>query len=187
MRLSGRAVAAAFRPVGSEVVEVHPISRPQSLPAGGRFLLDVHLGTLARRLRLLGIDTAYTPDADDDALAAEAVQSRRMLLTQDRGLLRRTALRETAAFVRGQGADDQLADVLDRFAPPLAPYTRCPRCNGLLHPVAKDDVRHLLAAGTERSYEEFRQCPGCSRVYWRGAHARRLHAIVTEAAGPVDE
>ena len=40
-----------------DVIEVLPVPRPQRI-AAPRFVLDVHLGTLARRMRLLGVDTA---------------------------------------------------------------------------------------------------------------------------------
>ena len=67
---------------------------------GGTFVLDVHLGTLARRLRLVGVDAAYANDADDDALIEQANADRRMLLTQDPCLLRRRGL-WLGAYVRG--------------------------------------------------------------------------------------
>jgi hypothetical protein len=121
------------------VIELEPPPRPQALPPCARFLLDVGLGTLARRLRLLGVDAAYRKDADDAALVEQAGLERRILLTQDRGLLMRRALR-AGAYVRGQGADAQLADVLDRIAPPLAPWTRCSACNGELATVPKEQV-----------------------------------------------
>src|SRR5687768_17431634 len=38
-------------------VEVEPVDRPQPV-ALIRFVLDVHLGALARRMRLVGLDTA---------------------------------------------------------------------------------------------------------------------------------
>ena len=99
-------------------------------------MLDVHLGTLAHRLRVLGIDAAYRNDAGDDALIEQANRQHRILLTQDRGLLRRWAL-WAGAHVRGTRSADQLADVLDRFAPPLAPFTRCTGCNGELEQVPR--------------------------------------------------
>jgi uncharacterized protein GlcG (DUF336 family)/uncharacterized protein with PIN domain len=162
------------------VIELAPPPRPQSLPDGARFLLDVHLGSLARRLRLLGIDTAYGTDADDAGLVERAARERRVLLTQDRGLLMRRALR-AGAYVRGHGATAQQADVLDRFAPPLAPWTRCPACNGDVVAVPKDEVLDRLEPGTRRRYEQFARCRSCGRVYWHGAHGRRLDAVVADA------
>jgi uncharacterized protein with PIN domain len=163
------------------VVDVPPVGRPQRLDEE-RFLLDVHLGTLARRMRLLGLDVAYRNDADDDELVAEAVAQRRVLLTRDRGLLRRRAL-PAGAFVRGSRPDEQLADVLDRFAPAVAPWSRCPACNGRLARVRLDEVRELLPPGTRRSYTEFSRCGSCAHLYWRGAHAGHLTAVVSAAVG----
>jgi len=162
------------------VITLEPPPRPQPLPPGARFLLDVHLGSLARRLRLLGVDTAYSNEAEDTDLVERAARERRVLLTQDRGLLMRRAL-WAGAYVRGHGADAQLADVLERFAPQLAPWTRCSACNGELIEVAKGDVADRLEPGTRRCYERFSRCRSCARVYWRGAHGRRLDAVVADA------
>ena len=171
-------VQPSYRPRDGDVVRAVPVARPQPAPA--RFLLDGHLGSLVRRMRLLGIDTAYDRDASDDQLVAASLAGERVLLSKDRGLLMRRALRH-AAYVRGDRADEQLADVLQRFAPALAPFTRCTACNGPLRPVPKAEVLDRLLPGTRRSYDEFARCAACSRVYWHGAHARRLQAVVDAA------
>jgi uncharacterized protein with PIN domain len=85
------------------------------------------------------------------------------------------------AYVRGQGAEAELTDVLDRFAPPLAPWTRCAACNGELADVPKDQVADRLEPGTRRRYERFARCRSCDRVYWHGAHGPRLDALVAAA------
>jgi hypothetical protein len=178
----GQVVARSYRPAGGDVVEVGPVSRPQRVPHGPpRFLLDVHLGTLARRLRLVGVDSAYSNDADDNELIAIANERRRVLLTRDRGLLRRRSL-WLGGYVRGDQPDDQLRDVLERFAPRLAPWTVCTACNGRLTVVPKAEVEGLLQPGTRRTYEAFARCPACGQVYWRGAHGQRLARIVAAAA-----
>jgi uncharacterized protein len=180
LRLDGEPAEPSHRPTSGTAVEIGPVARPQHVPDMTGFLLDVHLGTLARRLRVLGVDASYRNDADDDELAHRAGTERRVLLTQDRGLLMRRAL-WAGAYVRGNGPDDQLADVLDRFAPPLFPWTRCTACNGALVAVAKDEVAALLEPGTRRTYERFARCRSCGRVYWRGAHGRRLDPVVARA------
>ena len=177
--VGGAPVSDAYRPQRADEVRVLPVMRPQAL-AEPRFLLDVHLGALARRMRLVGLDSAYGNQADDDELVAAAGQQRRMLLTRDRGLLKRRAL-TGGAYVRGDSADDQLADVIERFAPDLAPWTRCLMCNGILEEVPLDRVAHLLQPGTVRSYATFARCRDCGRPYWRGAHADRLNAVVQRA------
>lgn len=168
-----------YRPRGGDVVLVLPVPRPEPVDRP-RFLLDVHLGALVRRLRLVGVDSAYERDADDDELIERANATRRVLLTQDRGLLQRRSLWR-GAYVRGAGRDQQFRDVLERFAPPLAPWTRCTACNGLLAPAPKTDVEALLKPGTRRTYDSFARCLTCGRVYWRGAHGQRLQATVDAA------
>jgi uncharacterized protein len=180
LTVGGEPVTPARRLSGGEVAVVGPVRRPQELPAA-RFVLDVHLGTLARRLRLVGIDAAYANDRDDDELIAQANAEQRVLLTQDRGLLCRRQL-WLGAYVYGSRPDDQFRDVLDRFAPPLAPWTRCTACNGPLSPARKPDVEQVLQPGTRRTYQAFSRCTACGRVYWRGAHSARLEAIVAVAA-----
>jgi uncharacterized protein with PIN domain len=180
LRVGDQPVPPNTRTRDGDMVDVLPVPRPQRL-ADPRFLLDVHLGTLARRMRLLGLDVAYRNDADDAELVAQAAAERRIVLTQDRGLLRRRAL-PSGAYIRGHRPDDQLADVLDRFDAPLAPWSRCLVCNGDLEPVAKHEIEHLLEPGTRRTYGRFSRCRACGRPYWRGAHARRLDAVVASAA-----
>jgi uncharacterized protein with PIN domain len=177
--VNGTPAQPSHQPRAGDRIWVQAVRRPQPL-AEARFLLDVHLGALARRMRLVGLDTGYSNDRDDDTLIALANSVRRVLLTRDRGLLRRRKL-WLGAYVRGDRADDQLADVLDRFAPPLAPWTRCLTCNGLLHSVPKAAVAAEVLPGTRRTYQEFSRCRDCGQVYWRGAHARRLAAIVAAA------
>ncbi|GGU60135.1 Mut7-C RNAse domain-containing protein [Streptomyces lavendofoliae] len=180
--VDGRPVAPAHIPAAGEHVHVLGVERPQRVPGAPlRFLLDVHLGTLARRLRLLGVDAAYeSEDIGDPALAAWSARERRVMLSRDRGLLRRREL-WAGAYVYSDQPDDQLRDVLERFAPRLAPWKRCTACNGPLTDADKDAVRERLEQGTRRTYDVFAQCTACDRVYWRGAHHARLEAIVEDA------
>jgi uncharacterized protein len=177
--LDGAATTVTARTAPGSRIEMAEATRPETPPAGG-FLLDVGLGALARRMRLLGLDVSWSNHADDPDLVARAVAEERVLLTQDRRLLMRRAL-VRGALVRGSAPDHQLADVLDRFAPDIAPLTRCTACGGALEAVPKREVAHLLEPGTRRTYEDFVHCPTCGRVYWHGAHARRIEGLIDRA------
>jgi uncharacterized protein with PIN domain len=180
--VDGRRVPPSYVPAAGDSVAVRPVERPQQVPGAPlRFLLDVHLGTLARRLRLLGVDTAYeSTDIGDAALASLSAAQKRVMLTRDRGLLRRREL-WAGAFVYSTRPEEQLGDVLDRFRPGLRPWTRCTACNGLLKEATKEEVADQLAHGTQRTYDVFAQCRSCGRAYWKGAHHDQLEAIVRRA------
>jgi uncharacterized protein len=179
LRLDGERAEVSARTRPGSTIEVIEAARPQPVPPGG-FLLDVGLGVLARRLRLLGLDAAWSNDAEDAGLVVHANADQRVLLTQDRRLLMRRALR-TGALVRGSLPDAQLADVLDRFRPGTAPLTRCTACNGELAAVPKDEVADRLEPGTLRTVEHFARCAACGRIYWQGAHARRIASLISTA------
>ncbi|MBF9073619.1 Mut7-C RNAse domain-containing protein [Streptacidiphilus fuscans] len=185
--LDGRETTTAYVPGAGDRIQVDAVTRPQALPGPARLLLDVHLGTLARRLRLLGVDAAYERlDIGDAALAAQSAREQRVMLSRDRGLLHRREL-WAGAYVYSHRPEEQLTDVLERFRPPLAPWTRCTACNGELRPATLEEVRPQLREGTERSYDTFALCTACGRAYWRGAHQGGLNDIVEEALRYVGE
>ncbi len=146
-----------------------------------RFVADVHLGTLARRLRLLGFDCVYDPRLHDPELARIASADDRAVLTRDRGLLKRNEVRR-GRLVRSPSPRVQLEEVLVRFAlrGRFRPFTRCIRCNAAIAAVPKHDVAHRLAPGVLRDFDAIFACTGCGQAYWRGSHYDKLRALVEE-------
>lgn len=159
--------------------DIAPLRPPYPDPPA--FLADNHLGRLARYLRLLGIDTAYGGMEDDERLAERAADERRVLLTRDRGLLKRRLV-IWGYCLRTTDSRGQLFDVARRFdlSGRFAPWTRCLRCNGLLQPVAKAAVLERLEPKTKLYYDEFQRCAGCGQIYWRGSHFGELERLVGE-------
>ncbi|GAA1996749.1 Mut7-C RNAse domain-containing protein [Catenulispora subtropica] len=177
----GRPVSPGHVAADGEHIEVRKFTTPQRVEGPLRLLLDIHLGTLARRLRLLGIDTAYeTPDIGDAALAARSAAEHRVMLSRDRGLLHRREL-FAGAYVYSTKPAEQVDEVLARFEPELAPWTRCTACNGELRAVTKEQMGDRLQSGTARTYDTFAECESCGQAYWRGAHSTSLNAIVERA------
>ncbi len=163
-----------------ESLEIAGVTRLRPRPLREpRFILDVHLGRLARHLRLLGFDTRYANDAADAAIAAAAARQRRIVLTRDRGLLKLGAVTR-GYWVRATAPRTQLAEVIRRFQlqERIRPFTRCLECNGALRPADKAAVAHRLPPRTRRYYDTFAECPRCRRIYWPGSHYRRLAEFV---------
>lgn len=152
---------------------------PQAEP---RFVSDVHLGRLAAYLRLAGFDTEYRNDYSDRELVEISAGDDRTLLTRDVGVLKHAALTR-GYFVRETKPARQLVEVLRRFdlVERARSFTRCIVCNGVLQPVAKEDVLERLPPRTREHYEDFSRCPGCGRVYWRGSHYSRMGVFLDAA------
>ncbi len=168
-------------PAAEEIDVPHAGRIPLRPPYEPRFVLDTHLGKLAGYLRLLGFDTLYRNDYDDAELAEVAGREGRILLTRDRGLLKRGAVVH-GYFVRETDSRKQVVEVLRRFdlAKATAPYQRCIRCNGLVQPVAKEAIAGRLAPKTRQYYDEFRVCTVCDQIYWKGSHYGEMQRFITE-------
>lgn len=165
-----------------ESIDVGPILRvrPRPLPVP-RFVLDVHLGKLASYLRLLGFDSLYRQDFEDESLVRLSNAERRILLTRDRGLLKRSQV-TYGYWIRETSPRLQLVEVLRRFGlwDRLEPFSRCLRCNANIQPIPRDEVASRLLPRTREHYREFRLCPKCGRVYWKGSHHRRMQRFLEE-------
>jgi uncharacterized protein len=172
---------AAFPPFRNLVPGDLPALRPD-LSHVPRFVVDTHLGRLARYLRLLGFDTLYENAASDERLVDLALQGDRVVLTRDRGLLMRKAVR-WGYFVRHEDPRNQLSEVVRRFdlVDHIEPFQRCLVCNGMVGPVDKAAVEPELPPATRRHFDRFWQCGDCGRVYWQGTHYDRLTHLIAQA------
>ncbi|HYU77817.1 MAG TPA: Mut7-C RNAse domain-containing protein [Vicinamibacterales bacterium] len=165
-----------------EALDIGPIANARPVPLREpRFFADVHLGRLARHLRLLGFDTAYERECDDTDLAATAAAEGRIILTRDVGLLKRNLVTH-GLFVRAHQPRAQLLEVARRLqlVSRFKPFTRCLACNGALTPVSKEEVAAQVPERAWQSHEQFVRCTRCARVYWAGTHHERLRRLVKE-------
>lgn len=191
---NGESVDFDYQVGGGDRISVYPVFeslditpivkvRPEPLRETS-FVADVHLGRLARFIRLLGFDTLYDPAWDDTELAEASSREGRILLTRDIGLLKRSLVTH-GYFVRADDPRRQVVEVAQRFhlENDLDPFTRCMVCNGELVPVDKADVVERLPSETKQHIDEYRRCSRCQKIYWRGAHHRELSEIVEAVQG----
>jgi uncharacterized protein with PIN domain len=170
-----------------ESFDISPILKVRPEPLRElRFVTDNHLGRLTRFLRLLGLDTWYDRDWTDAELVKISVSEHRILLTRDLGLLKHGSLSH-GYYVRATDPHEQLTEVVHRFhlSGRLEPFSRCMACNGVLEPVAKEEISGRLPPETRRHVDEFVICTTCDKVYWEGAHHPELLRIVASVRQPV--
>lgn len=140
-----------------------------------KFILDVHLGKLAKNLRLCGFDVYYRKDCDDQEIINLALSERRIILTRDIGILKNKQVTH-GYWIRSQHPEEQLKEVFMRLdlKNQIKLFTRCSVCNGLLEDVSKKDIMNRLLPRTRLFYRKFRKCPCCDRIYWKGTHYERM-------------
>ncbi len=155
----------------------HPLRDP-------RFVLDVHLGKLAKWLRLLGFDTDYEKSRGDDVLADISEKESRILLTRDRQLLKRSMVTR-GLLVRNTDPMKQLAEITERLDlyNLCRPFTRCVKCNGLVVPVEYQGdeflrIHDMIPKGVLSWCREYSVCEKCGRIYWKGSHYDRMLAKI---------
>lgn len=172
----------------SDRIDVLPFE-PEQLDLAARFgwvafLLDLHLGKLASLLRILGFDTLYRNDFEDDELAEIAASENRLLLTRDRRLLMQKRVR-WGYCVRSLIPNEQAFEVVKRFnlRRLIVPFQRCPHCNTVLEPVSKQSVIERLEPLTRKYFDEFHLCPGCDQIYWKGSHFGHLETFIRQFEG----
>lgn len=182
-------VAFSYLLQKNDVVEIYPVEEGRSWPVGytleennlppHRFVLDVHLGTLAKSMRMLGLDTYYQTDLTDAAIARIAAEEKRVVLTRDIGLLKQKSI-TWGYWLRSQHTEEQLEEVVRRYSlqPSFRPFARCLACNVPVQRVRKEEVLEQLPPKTKLYFEEFYRCPSCSRVYWKGSHYERMQQFV---------
>lgn len=149
-----------------------------------KFVLDVHLGKLAKYLLLLGFDTDYEPYRDDPELAEISANEKRILLTRDRKLLMRKIVTH-GLIVRNSDPFKQIIEILDRLDlwDFIDPLSRCLHCGGLLEPLDTESEEfeacmHKIPDAVLGWCENYVLCRACSKVYWDGSHLEHIKRTI---------
>lgn|GEM_PF-681130 len=140
-----------------------------------RFVADSMLGSLARKLRMLGIDVLFLKDAPDSELKFLVRSQSRILLSRDGRLVE--TLGSRAWLVDGANVREEFLSI----APSLAaggcrtsPMSLCLICGGKLVPVSPASAGskvppYILERGLDLS-----ECSGCGKIFWHGTHWKRM-------------
>lgn len=192
--VNGKSVDFSYRLKNSDQVSVYPAfetldikdvthlrEKPLREPA---FILDVHLGKLARYLRLCGFDSLYRTDYEDIEIINIAAQEKRIILTRDKKLLANKKVTH-GVWIRSQKPAEQFREVFDRLdlGSRVNPFTRCMGCNSLLAEVNKEEISDRLHPGTRKHYNAFSICTGCGKIYWEGSHYEKMKQVVKNFTG----
>ncbi len=140
-----------------------------------RFIVDTNAGKLARRLRMLGYDAVFFNGRDDAEIVSQALKENRILLTRDTHLMEWGVIRDgrvRTLLIQSDIPDLQVSQVIreldiNEFPEPL---TLCLECNYPLISANKTEIADIIPRYVMQTQEEFKSCPVCRRIYWRGTH-----------------
>ncbi|HPQ54787.1 MAG TPA: Mut7-C RNAse domain-containing protein, partial [Spirochaetota bacterium] len=108
----------------------------------------------------------------------------RILLTRDRGLLKRKIVTRRL-IIRNTDPEKQVLEVIERLhlQSSIKPFTRCIACNGEIAAVDMESekfaaLRQTIPPGVLAWCTEYYTCTSCGKVYWKGSHYDRMCAMV---------
>jgi hypothetical protein len=189
--VNGKSAGRSYRPLENDYIAIYPVfenfdvsslQTVQKKPLRiTRFILDAHLGKLARYLRMLGFDTLYRNDYSDEEIIETALEQRRIILTRDKLLLRSPRV-DHGYYVRSVNKHAQLTEIVRKFDlySQFRSFSRCMTCNTELVPMSKETVRDRIDPGIYNCFDQFYSCPSCEKFFWRGSHFERMERLIRD-------
>jgi hypothetical protein len=189
--VNGTPTGRSYRPLDHDYLAIYPVfenfdisplQTVQKKPLRiTRFILDAHLGKLARYLRMLGFDSLYRNDYSDEEIIETARDQKRIILTRDKLLLRSPRVSH-GYYVRSVEKHAQLTEIVKKFdlCSQFKSFSRCMTCNTELLPMSKETVRDRIDPDIYGCFDKFYHCPSCDKYFWRGSHFERMERLIRE-------
>jgi uncharacterized protein len=140
-----------------------------------KFIVDENAGKLVKLLRLLGFDAIFFNKGKDSQLVDIALSEGRILLTRDTHVPERRPVisgRVQTILIKSDNIEDQIKQVTAELN--LTDWTRsftlCLEDNQPLETRTKDEVKERVPPYVFQTQKEYRECPKCRRIYWKGTH-----------------
>ena len=146
------------------------------------------LGTIAKKMRMLGFDSKYFGISNDEDLLFLAKREGRALVTKDRKLASNAKkLDITTAMLGSDTETEQLVEIAHELGLKKYEYdadgARCPLCNGTLQQIEKRMVFDMIPPRISEGVDRFWICQHCYHLYWKGTHIRNLEKMIQEING----
>jgi uncharacterized protein with PIN domain len=146
------------------------------------------LGTIAKKLRILGFDCKYSAAIDDEDLILIAKKENRAVITKDHKLAHKAKKHDIPTVELYTPTEkEQMIEIAKTMSwrkyEFSADSARCSVCNGTLSMIEKCLVADRLPPKIAQNIEEFWACQDCNHIYWKGTHIRNLEKVIAEING----
>jgi uncharacterized protein with PIN domain len=143
------------------------------------------LGTIAKKMRILGFDSRYSATIDDDDLVLLAKKENRVIVTRDHQVADNAKKHDILTVdITMHTEKEQLIEIAHKIGIKKYEFdsgnARCPICNGILHGVEKQQIIDKIPPKIAQNVKEFWVCESCKHIYWEGTHIRNLEKLIAE-------
>jgi uncharacterized protein with PIN domain len=152
------------------------------------FFVDAMLGNIAKKLRLMGYDSKYFSDIDDDELMQSSKKDKRIIISKDEDLIRKSKKDGIKSiFVKNTEEIEQLRDIIKKINLKIIEINgdraRCPNCNSRTIVIDKKNILQKIPSKVLEYNDRFWECKSCNQIFWEGTHIKNLQKFVGELSG----
>ena len=149
------------------------------------FFVDAMLGNIAKKLRLMGYDSAYFADIEDDELIEKAKNDKRIIISRDEELIQKAKKSGLEAiFLINKDEIKQFHEIIENLNLKTIQINgdkaRCPKCNSKTYPIKKESFQDKVPPKVFENNEKFWRCESCDQIFWEGTHIKNLQKFVVE-------
>lgn len=183
--VNGKSVSFDYLIYDKDDISVYPVFESFDIPdvqhlrvqplCDLKFICDVHLGKLAKYLRMLGIDCKYENNFNEQTIVKISLTENRVILTRDKKILKRNDVTH-GYFIRNTDIVNQIKEILQRFQLKhlLKEFSRCLICNEELEEINKEDIIDRLPQNVREHQDKFFICKNCDKIFWKGTHSTNM-------------
>ena len=147
------------------------------------FFVDAMLGNIAKKLRLLGLDSEYVSDINDSELLERSQNENRIIISKDQNLIKRAEKMDIQSiYITKENEIEQFQEIREKthleFNEISGDVARCPKCNFTTSQIKKSEIIDKTSEKILEYHDKFWKCNGCDQIYWEGTHIKNLQEFV---------
>jgi len=149
------------------------------------FFVDAMLGNIAKKLRLMGYDSMYFSDINDDELIQLAKKDERIIISRDEDLIRKSIKYGIKSILTKNSTEiEQFRDIIKKTNLKIIKINgdraRCPNCNSKTQSIDKKNILQKIPTKVLEYNDRFWECKSCNQIFWEGTHIKNLQKFVGE-------
>jgi len=149
------------------------------------FFVDAMLGNIAKKLRLMGYDSMYFSDINDDELIQVAKKDERIIISRDEDLIRKSIKYGIKSILTKNSTEiEQFRDIIKKTNLKIIKINgdraRCPNCNSKTQSIDKKNILQKIPTKVLEYNDRFWECKSCNQIFWEGTHIKNLQKFVGE-------